>query len=39
MLDTRDLDIVVYGASGFTGRLACKYLNQQYGVDDSVARH
>jgi len=39
MSNTRELGIVVYGVSGFTGRLACKYSNQQYGVDDSVARH
>lgn len=26
-------DIVVYGASGFTGRLVAEYLAQQYGVD------
>lgn len=33
----RKLDIVVYGATGFTGRLVCEYLNQQYGADSGVA--
>lgn len=29
----RKLDIVVYGATGFTGRLVCEYLNQQIGAN------
>ncbi|MEM9171995.1 MAG: saccharopine dehydrogenase NADP-binding domain-containing protein [Pseudomonadota bacterium] len=29
-------DVVVYGASGFTGRLVAEYLQHQYGDDDSV---
>lgn len=32
----RKLDIVVYGATGFTGRLVCEYLNQQYGADGEL---
>lgn len=32
----RELDIVVYGATGFTGRLVCEYLHQQYGGDGDV---
>lgn len=31
-----DLDIIVFGASGFTGRLVCEYLYQQYGVDGDL---
>lgn len=31
-----DLDIIVYGASGFTGRLVCEYLQQQYGADGDI---
>jgi len=27
----RDFDIVVYGATGFTGRMAATYINKQYG--------
>ncbi|MEO0963109.1 MAG: saccharopine dehydrogenase NADP-binding domain-containing protein [Pseudomonadota bacterium] len=28
----REFDVVVYGATGFTGRLVAEYLNNQYGV-------
>ena len=28
----REFDVVVYGATGFTGRLVAEYLNKQYGV-------
>ena len=27
-----ELDLVVYGATGFTGRLICEHLNRTYGV-------
>ncbi|MDA8776864.1 saccharopine dehydrogenase, partial [Alphaproteobacteria bacterium] len=27
----REFDIIVYGASGFTGRLVAEYMQQQYG--------
>ncbi|WP_101676189.1 saccharopine dehydrogenase family protein [Alloalcanivorax mobilis] len=33
MSNGREFDIVVYGASGFTGRLVAEYLHQQYGAD------
>lgn len=36
MANNRDFDIVVYGATGYTGRLVCEYLNQQYGADGDV---
>jgi short subunit dehydrogenase-like uncharacterized protein len=29
-----EFDIVVYGASGFTGRLVAEYLAQRYGVGE-----
>ncbi len=32
MTDGREFDIIVYGASGFTGRLVAEYLASQYGV-------
>ena len=32
MRTERELDIVVYGATGFTGRLVAEYLNNTYGV-------
>ncbi|MEM6810313.1 MAG: saccharopine dehydrogenase NADP-binding domain-containing protein [Pseudomonadota bacterium] len=31
-----DFDIVVYGATGFTGRLVAEYLNDRYGADGEV---
>jgi short subunit dehydrogenase-like uncharacterized protein len=36
MKDNRELGIVVYGATGFTGRLVAEYLNKQYGVNGEV---
>jgi len=31
------LDLIVFGATGFTGRLVAEYLNARYGVGRSVA--
>jgi short subunit dehydrogenase-like uncharacterized protein len=36
MSKNRELDIIVYGATGYTGRLVCEYLNKQYGVNGDV---
>tara|TARA_B110000114_G_scaffold23524_1_gene22863 strand:- start:100 stop:1275 length:1176 start_codon:yes stop_codon:yes gene_type:complete len=36
MKNNRELGIVVYGATGFTGRLVAEYLNKQYGVNGEV---
>lgn len=36
MSTEREFDIIIWGASGFTGRLVAEYLNQQYGVNQSV---
>jgi short subunit dehydrogenase-like uncharacterized protein len=32
----RDFDIVVWGATGFTGSLVAEYLLSEYGVGDSL---
>jgi short subunit dehydrogenase-like uncharacterized protein len=32
----RELGIVVYGATGYTGRLVAEYMNRQYGVNGEV---
>lgn len=32
----RDLDVVVWGASGFTGRLVAAYLFERYGTDGEL---
>lgn len=33
MATDKEFGIVVYGATGYTGRLVCEYLNNQYGVN------
>ena len=30
-LQQREFDLILFGATGFTGNLACKYLQKQYG--------
>ncbi len=37
MRNKRELGIVVYGATGYTGRLVADYLNRQYGVNGEVS--
>ena len=29
----REFDVIVFGATGFTGRLVAEYLNEEYGAD------
>ncbi len=36
MRDNQEFDLVVYGATGYTGRLVCDYLNRQYGVGGTL---
>jgi len=36
MTQTREYGITVYGATGYTGRLVCEYLNKRYGVNGEV---
>ena len=33
---SREFDVVVWGATGFTGRLVAEYLCEQYGVNKDV---
>jgi short subunit dehydrogenase-like uncharacterized protein len=33
----REFDVIVWGATGFTGRLVAEYLNERYGLGGSVA--
>ncbi len=37
MATDRELGIIVYGATGYTGRLVCEYLNEQYGVAGEIS--
>jgi short subunit dehydrogenase-like uncharacterized protein len=36
MVGQREFDIVIYGASGFTGRLVAEYMFQRYGADGEI---
>ena len=36
MNPSAEFDLIVYGASGFTGRLVAEYLNARYGVGGPV---
>jgi len=29
-------DVIIWGATGFTGRLVAEYINKQYGIDQSL---
>lgn len=33
---TKEFDLIVYGATGYTGRLVAEYLVQRYGADPSL---
>ena len=37
MRNHRDIGILVYGATGYTGRLVIDYLNRQYGFDGDIS--
>ena len=36
MSDQREFDVVIFGATGFTGKLVAEYFQSQYGSDSSV---
>jgi short subunit dehydrogenase-like uncharacterized protein len=36
MSSNKQFGVVVYGATGYTGRLVCEYLNKQYGVNGEI---
>jgi short subunit dehydrogenase-like uncharacterized protein len=37
MSTNREIGIIVFGATGYTGRLICEYLNNQYGVGGEIS--
>ena len=37
MSKNREFGVIVYGATGYTGRLVCEYLSNQYGVGGDVS--
>ena len=38
-LDKREFDIIIWGASGFTGRLVAEYLFQKYNFNLEFSKH
>ena len=36
-MNERNFDVVIYGATGFTGKLVVEYMLNQYGNDNSVS--
>ena len=37
MKKDRELGIVIYGATGYTGKLVADYMNKKYGVNGAVS--
>jgi short subunit dehydrogenase-like uncharacterized protein len=37
MSTAREFDVIVYGATGYTGKLVAEYMNQRYGADGEVS--
>ena len=36
MTQNKEFDLIIWGASGFTGRLVAEYLFKKYGIDDTL---
>ena len=36
-MNNREIGIVIYGATGYTGKLVADYMNRQYGVNRDVS--
>ena len=36
-MSKKDFDVVVYGATGFTGKLVVEYMLNQYGDDETIS--
>ena len=35
-MSERDFDVIVFGASGYTGKLVAEYMGKEYGNDESI---
>ena len=35
-MSDREFDVVIFGASGYTGKLVAEYMHDQYGDDQSI---
>ncbi len=38
MSDIREFDVIIYGSTGYTGRLVAEYMAQQYGVGNDAPK-
>ncbi|WP_417622209.1 saccharopine dehydrogenase family protein [Parasphingorhabdus sp.] len=38
MSEAPEFDVIIYGATGYTGRLVAEYMAQQYGVSDTAPK-
>ncbi|MEO9601031.1 saccharopine dehydrogenase NADP-binding domain-containing protein [Parasphingorhabdus sp.] len=38
MSETREFDVIIYGSTGYTGRLVAEYMAQQYGLSDDAPK-
>ena len=36
-MNEKNFDVVIYGATGFTGKLVVEYMLKQYGNDNSIS--
>ena len=36
-MSKKNFDVVVYGATGFTGKLVVEYMLNQYGDDETIS--
>ena len=36
-MSERDFDVIVFGASGYTGKLVAEYMGKEYGNDESIS--
>jgi short subunit dehydrogenase-like uncharacterized protein len=36
-MSERNFDVVIYGATGFTGKLVVEYMLNQYGDDNTIS--
>ena len=36
-MSEREFDVIVFGASGYTGKLVAEYMGKEYGIDESIS--
>ena len=36
-MSEREFDVIVFGASGYTGKLVAEYMGKEYGNDESIS--